>query len=37
MEKDKKYNIVLGLMIFFFLLFVGVCLAWGLGYIGLAK
>ena len=35
MDKDKKYNIVLGLMIFFFLLLVGVCLAWGLGFIGL--
>lgn len=32
MEKDKKYNIVLGLMIFFFILFVGVCVAWGLSY-----
>jgi len=32
---DKKYNIVLGLMIFFFLIIVGVALAWGLGYIGL--
>lgn len=35
MEKDKKYNLVLGLMIFFFVLLVGVCLAWGLGYIGI--
>ena len=35
MEKDKKYNIILGLMIFFFILFVGVCIAWGLGIIGL--
>ena len=35
MEKDKKYNVVLGLMIFFFILFVGVCVAWGLGFIGL--
>ena len=33
MEKDKKYNVVLGLMIFFFLLFVGVCLSWLLGFI----
>lgn len=33
MEKDKKYNIILGLMIFFFILFVGVCIAWGLSYI----
>ena len=30
MEKDKKYNIVLGIMIFFFVLFVAVCIAWGL-------
>lgn len=35
MEKDKKYNVVLGLMIFFFLIIVGVSIAWGLGYIGL--
>jgi len=33
MEKDKKYNVVLGLMIFFFILFVGVCIAFGLGVI----
>ena len=33
MEKDKKYNVVLGLMIFFFLLLVGVCVSWGLGLI----
>jgi len=32
---EKKYNIVLGLMIFFFLIIVGVALAWGLGIIGL--
>lgn len=30
MEKDKKYNIILGLMIFFFILVVGISLAWGL-------
>lgn len=30
MEKDKKYNLVLGLMIFFFILVVGISLAWGL-------
>lgn len=35
MEKDKKYNLVLGLMIFFFILFVGVCVALGLGFIGI--
>ena len=35
MEKDKKYNLVLGLIIFFFVLLVGVCLAWSLGYIGI--
>jgi len=35
MEKDKKYTLVLGLMIFFFILFVGVCVAWGLGFIGI--
>lgn len=35
MEKDKKYNVVLGLMIFFFLIIVGVSIAWGLGYIGI--
>ncbi len=34
MEKDKKYNIVLGLMIFFFILVVGISLAWGLSSIG---
>ncbi len=34
MEKDKKYNVVLGLMIFFFILFVGISLAWGLSSIG---
>lgn len=31
---EKKYNIVLGLMIFFFIIVVGVAVAWGLGYIG---
>lgn len=30
MEKDKKYNVILGLMIFFFVLVVGISLAWGL-------
>lgn len=37
MEKDKKYNVILGLMIFFFIIIVGVGIAWGLGYIGLNK
>jgi len=37
MNNDKKYNIVLGLMIFFFILFVAVCIAWGLGFIGINK
>lgn len=37
MEKDKKYNLVLGLMIFFFLIIVGASVAWGLGYIGVNK
>ena len=32
---EKKYNIVLGLMVFFFIIIVGGALAWGLGYIGL--
>ena len=35
MEKDKKYNIILGLMIFLFILFVGICIAWGLGIISI--
>jgi len=35
MEKDKKYNIVLGIMIFLFILVVGAAVAWGLGIIGL--
>ena len=35
MEKDKKYNVILGLMIFFFILFVGISIAWGLGFIGI--
>lgn len=35
MEKDKKYNIVLGIMIFLFILVVGFAIAWGLGIIGL--
>lgn len=37
MEKNKKYNVVLGLMIFFFILFVGVCIAWGLSSIASNK
>ena len=37
MEKDKKYNVVLGLMIFFFVIIVGVCLAFGLGIITIGK
>jgi len=35
MEKDKKYNIVLGIIIFLFILVVGFAIAWGLGIIGL--
>ncbi len=34
---EKKYNIVLGLMIFFFIIIVGITIAWGLGYIGVNK
>ncbi len=37
MGKDNKYNLVLGLMIFFFILFVGVCLAYGLSYMAYNK
>lgn len=37
MEKDKKYSVIVGLLIFFFILFVGVCVAWGLGYINFGK
>lgn len=37
MEKDKKYNMILGFMIFFFIISIGFCIAWGLGYIGLQK
>ena len=37
MEKDKKYNLILGLMIFFFIILVAGCLAWGLGYISFGK
>lgn len=33
MEK-KKYNLILGIMIFLFIIVVGVSIAWGLGYIG---
>ena len=35
MDKDKKYNIILGLMIFFFIIIVAGCLAWGLGIISI--
>ena len=35
MDKDKKYNIILGLMIFFFVIIVGIAIAFGLGYIGI--
>lgn len=34
-EKDKKYSVILGVMLFVFVVFVGVCIAWGLGYIGI--
>lgn len=37
MDKDKKYNIILGLMIFFFVIIVGIAIAFGLGYIGINK
>lgn len=37
MEKDKKYNVILGLMIFLFIIFVGLCIAWGLGYVQFGK
>lgn len=37
MNKDKKYNIILGLMIFFFVIIVGIAIAFGLGYIGINK
>ena len=33
MSKDKKQNIILGVMIFVFVVFMGVTIAWGLGYI----
>lgn len=35
MEKDKKYNVILGIMILLFLIVVGIAVAWGLGIIGL--
>lgn len=35
MDKDKKYNAILGIMIFLFLIILGVALAWGLGYISI--
>ena len=34
MEKDKKYNIVLGVMIFLFIVVVGIVIAWGLRNVG---
>lgn len=34
MEKDKKYNAMLGIIIFLFILVVGISLAWGLSVIG---
>ena len=37
MEKNKKYNIVLGLMIFFFVIVVAGCLAFGLGIISINR
>lgn len=33
MNKEKKQNAILGVMIFLFVVFVGVTIAWGLGYI----
>jgi len=33
-EKDKKYHIILGVMLFLFIIFVGICIAFGLGVIG---
>lgn len=36
-EKDKKYNIILGIMIFLFVIIVGIVFAWGLGYIHFGK
>ncbi len=35
MKNDKKYNIVLGIMIFLFIVVIGIGIAWGLGYIGI--
>lgn len=34
---DKKYNAVLGIMIFLFIIVVGVAIAWGLGVIGIKE
>lgn len=36
-EKDKKYSIILGIMILLFLIVVGIAIAWGLGYIHFGK
>lgn len=32
-EKDKKYSVILGIMILLFLIIVGIAVAWGLGYV----
>lgn len=32
-EKNKKYSVILGIMILLFLIIVGIAVAWGLGYI----
>lgn len=37
MEKDRKYNVVLGIMILLFLIIIGIAVAWGLGVIGLRE
>ena len=34
MDNNKRYNVVLGIMIFLFIIVIGVALAWGIGYIG---
>lgn len=36
-EKDKKYSIIMGIMILLFLIVVGITVAWGLGYIHFGK
>lgn len=36
-EKDRKYSIILGIMILLFLVVVGLAIAWGLGYIHFGK